>query len=245
MLRAFRTGGPGRGTSSPGALLLPQQDSSDEIVVPFVCRSCRIIQLERSSRPPEERSSPDDDHDQDDPGSGYDRIPNSGAPCSEHAGNTRNLPDIRGANSLRVGGAVPHRIPYYLDGRLFEWTFSIASFIFGIGLLAMPGMARGSIIRLLVNIVGWPAVGIIFLLVGSASVTALTVNGHSWAIGPRVRSVCAILRSVLWGEFALSMARVSYEEGHLSPMVIFFSIFTLSELYVVYRAVLDVRIRTK
>jgi hypothetical protein len=128
-----------------------------------------------------------------------------------------------------------------MDGRLFEWTFSTCCLIFGIGLLLMPTMAKGSIIRLLVGLVGWPAVGVIFFVVGVLSISALIANGNSLSVGPRVRSVCAICRSVLWGEFALSMVQISLIEQHLSPMVIFFSVFTASEFYVAYRAVLDVR----
>ena len=134
-----------------------------------------------------------------------------------------------------------HGIQYYLDGRLFEWTFSSCCFLFGVGLLTFPTMSRGSIIRLLFDIVGWPAVGVIFLLVGVSSVAALIVNGRSMSIGPRVRACCAIWRAALWSEFSMSMIHVSLAEGHLSPMVIFFSVFTASEFYVVYRAVLDVR----
>lgn len=152
-------------------------------------------------------------------------------------------PEIRAPLSIE-GITEPmrrHGIQYYLDGRLFEWTFSVCCLIFGIGLLVFPTMSRGSIIRLLYDIVGWPLVGVIFFVVGVASVAALIVNGRSMSIGPRVRACCAIWRAGLWSEFALSMAHVSVVEGHLSPMVIFFSVFTASEFYVVYRAVLDVR----
>lgn len=134
-----------------------------------------------------------------------------------------------------------HSFQYYLDGRLFEWSFSACSLLFGLVLLAVPSTSRGSIIRPLFDLVGWPAIGMIFLVVGVASVVALVVNGRSMSIGPRVRACCAIWRAALWSEFALAMTQVSYNEGHPSPMIIFFSVFTASEFYVVYRAVLDVR----
>ena len=134
-----------------------------------------------------------------------------------------------------------HRIPYYLDGRLFEWTFSVCSLSLGVGMLIWPKMAHGRIVRVLVELVGWPAVALVFFTVGFASIVALIVNGNSWTIGPRVRSICAIIRGILWGQFVTSMVYVSLDQGFPSPMVIFFSVFTASEFYIVYRAVLDVR----
>lgn len=108
-------------------------------------------------------------------------------------------------------------------------------------MLIWPKMAKGSIVEVIVYFVGWPMVAIIFTAVGLASITALIVNGQSLAVGPRVRSICAIFRSVLWAQFTLSMIGVSATQGFPSPMVFFFSVFTASEFYVVYRAVLDVR----
>lgn len=136
-----------------------------------------------------------------------------------------------------------HRLQYYLDGRLFEWTFSFCALVLGTAMFAWPKMAHGSIVKVLIDLIGWPAAAGIFAMVGLASLTALVVNGQSLAIGPRVRSICAIFRSVLWAQFTLSMIYVSIAQGFPSPMVFFFGIFTLSELYVVYRAVLDVRDR--
>ena len=136
-----------------------------------------------------------------------------------------------------------HRITYYLDGRLYEWTFSVCSLWLGLSMLVFPSIANGSIVKVLVDLVGWPMVAIIFILVGLASIAALIINGSSHEIGPRVRSICAILRSILWAQFVLSMIYVSKLQGFPSPMVIFFSVFTASEFYVIYRAVLDVRDR--
>lgn len=109
-------------------------------------------------------------------------------------------------------------------------------------MLFWPDMIHGSIVRVLMTLVDWPTIALIFVAVGAASIVALIVNGNSIAIGPRVRSICAIIRAILWGQFVLSMLHVSMVQGFPSPMVFFFSIFTASELYVVYRAVLDVRV---
>lgn len=134
-----------------------------------------------------------------------------------------------------------HRAPYYLDGRLFEWTFSLCSLLLGTAMLVWPRVAHGSIMKVLVDLVGWPIVAIVFLLVGLASMSALVANGSSWSLGPRVRSICAIFRAVLWAQFSLSMFYVSVLQGFPSPMLFFFPVFTASEFYIVYRAVLDVR----
>jgi len=134
-----------------------------------------------------------------------------------------------------------HRAPYYLDGRLFEWTFAACTTLLGLAMFVWPRVANGSIVRVLVELVGWPAIAGIFLVVGMASIGALIANGSSAAVGPRVRSICAIFRAVLWAQFSLSMAHVSVTQGFPSPMLFFFPVFTASEFYIVYRAVLDVR----
>jgi len=116
-----------------------------------------------------------------------------------------------------------------------------AMIFFGIAMLVFPRMAHGSILSILSAVFNSYAMGIIFFALGLLRLAALIANGRSMQIGPRIRSFVAMFTSALWTTFALSMARVSFDQGFPSPMVFFWSMFTLAEVYISYRAVLDVR----
>jgi hypothetical protein len=111
----------------------------------------------------------------------------------------------------------------------------------GIAILVWPVIAHGSILRLLVTVIGAVGAALVFITIGIVGMVALIANGSSLRIGPRLRALSAIIRSILWISFALSMARVSFEQGFPSPMVFFWSSFTGAEIYISYRAALDVR----
>lgn len=138
---------------------------------------------------------------------------------------------------------IKHPITFYLDGRLYEWTMGAAMIAFGIGMLFFPRMAHGSILQILFSVFNSFVIGVIFLTTGMARISALIANGNSLQIGPRVRAYAALISSVLWTTFTLSMARVSIEQGFPSPMVFYWGFFTAAEVYISYRAVLDVRFR--
>lgn len=132
-------------------------------------------------------------------------------------------------------------ITYYLDGRLYEWIMATAMIELGIAILTWPRIAYGSILQVTLQYIPAPAVAFVFLVVGMSRMAALIANGNSLRIGPRIRSWCAIMTAVLWAQFAFSMGRVSIEQGFPSPMVFFWASFTFAEIYIAYRAVLDVR----
>lgn len=129
----------------------------------------------------------------------------------------------------------------YIDGRLHEWTMATSMILFGAAGFIFPQMEHGSILKVLLQVVSFWELTSIFLSVGVLSIFALFANGRSLKIGPRIRSLTAVIRSVLWMSFTLSMVRVSIEQGFPSPMVFFWGPFTLAEIYIAYRAVLDVR----
>ncbi len=135
----------------------------------------------------------------------------------------------------------PRPITYYLDGRLYEWVFGTALVAFGFAMLISPRMLHGSILSILAAMFNSYVVGTIFLALGLLRMTALVANGRSMEIGPRIRSVVATICSALWTTFTLSMIRVSIDQGFPSPMVFFWGAFVLAEVYISYRAVLDVR----
>jgi hypothetical protein len=136
---------------------------------------------------------------------------------------------------------VSRPITYYLDARLFEWAFSVPMIMLGVSILIWPMVAQGSILRVLVLSIGDIATALAFVIIGITGIVALIANGSSLRIGPRLRAFSAIIRSILWLTFVLSMARVSINQGFPSPMVFFWSSFTGAEVYISYRAALDVR----
>jgi hypothetical protein len=130
---------------------------------------------------------------------------------------------------------------FYLDNRLYEWSMATAMTVFGVMMLLWPRMSNGSILHLLTQYVSGEIIALIFLVTGALRIAALIANGGSMWIGPRIRSVSAIISACLWAEFTLSMIEVSYKQGFPSPMVPFWFTFMIAELYVTYRAGLDVR----
>lgn len=132
-------------------------------------------------------------------------------------------------------------ITYYLDVRIFEWAFSIPLAILGVAMLIWPAITHGSILHLLFNALGSVATALVFISTGLIGLVALVANGKSLRTGPRLRSLSAVVRSVLWLTFVLSMIRVSIAQGFPSPMVFFWTSFTVAEVYISFRAALDVR----
>lgn len=132
-------------------------------------------------------------------------------------------------------------ITYYLDGRRLEWAMSASLLTVGVAMLVWPKVAHGSILQVLVGNIGSLGTALLFIVSGMVGIAALIINGRSLKVGPHARSLIAIVRMVIWASFTLSMIRVSIEQGFPSPMVFFFSYFTIAEAYTPYRAVLDVR----
>lgn len=128
-----------------------------------------------------------------------------------------------------------------VDIRPWEWTFSLALVMLGVSMLIWPKMAHGSILQVLVENIGPVFCAIVSFVTGLVGMAALIANGQSRRVGPRLRVVSAIVRSILWLTFVLSMARVSYAQAFPSPMIFFFGPFVGTELYIAYRAAADVR----
>lgn len=131
--------------------------------------------------------------------------------------------------------------PPQFDTRLYEWVFGASMVSFGFAMLIVPKMLQGSILSILAAMFNSYMVGAIFLILGLLRMAALIANGRSMEIGPRIRSIVATICSALWMTFTLSMIRVSIDQHFPSPMVFFWGPFTLAEVYISYRAVLDVR----
>ena len=141
----------------------------------------------------------------------------------------------------QVGHIVIHKKADHFYWRLHEWVMTMALFLTGTAMLVMPRMKDGSILHELERFFTGAQIAWLFFIVGLTSIMALIANGNSMVIGPRVRSVCAVIRMVIWSQFTIAMAQVSFRppQDWLSPMVIFFGLFTWAEYYIAYRAILD------
>jgi hypothetical protein len=134
-----------------------------------------------------------------------------------------------------------NRTNYYLDGRLFEWVMSVSMVILAIEIFAWPETLKESAFQWATMVMNTEFVGVVMFGAGWFRCWALIANGSSMAIGPRVRAIGALVGAVLWFQFGLALAKHSIDQGIPSPGIPFWFMFTLAELRITYRAVLDVR----
>lgn len=132
-------------------------------------------------------------------------------------------------------------IAHYVEGRLFEWVMSIPIVILGFMLLAWPKITTAPAFHLFAWALPSEAIALSLIVSGFACIAALLANGSSLEIGPRVRSWSALLRGVLWLQFAISTLQASLEQGFPFTVQPFWFTFAVAEIWVAYRAVLDVR----
>lgn len=130
-------------------------------------------------------------------------------------------------------------IRHYLDGRLFEWTFSVGSVWLAVVVFVWPETVAVGAFRQFTVIMSVESLSIFAVIVGGVGCVALATNGVSLVTGPLVRGACAVLRSFLWGQFAYALWLYSVAQSAPSLGLGFWVLFTTSELYVAYRAVMD------
>ena len=133
------------------------------------------------------------------------------------------------------------RISYYVGNRLFEWSMSIPVLLLSLMLFVWPQIIEAPAFRLFAWVLPSSIIGILFLICGIASIVALLVNGASMMVGPRVRSWAALARASLWLQFGISTLQAGIEQGYPYTVQPFWFTFALAEVWVAYRAVLDVR----
>jgi hypothetical protein len=133
------------------------------------------------------------------------------------------------------------RISYYVGNRLFEWAMSVPIMILSLMLFIWPQITSAPAFRLFAWLLPSSVIGISFLICGVACIVALLVNGASMVIGPRVRSWAAMARAILWLQFGISTLQAGFEQGYPYTVQPFWFTFALAEVWVAYRAVLDVR----
>lgn len=128
-----------------------------------------------------------------------------------------------------------------LDGRLYEWVIATPTIAMGVQMAIWPNTITLSAFQLISVSVSGRQLAWIAIFVGAARLFALAINGSSDVVGPIIRSVCAFISALLWGQFAYALFLMSMERGIPSPGLSFWVSITLAEIYVSYRAVMDVR----
>ena len=133
-------------------------------------------------------------------------------------------------------------LSYYFDGRLFEWVMSSSMVLLAAEIFIWPETLKASAFQWATQVMSSDFVGIVMFAAGWFRCLALIANGNSYVIGPRVRAIGAIIGAVMWVQFGTALVKLSVEQHFPSPGIPFWYMFTVAELRIAYRAVLDVRI---
>jgi len=134
-----------------------------------------------------------------------------------------------------------NRLSYYIDGRMFEWVMSISMILLSVEIFIWPETLKASAFQWITLVLNTEIVGIVLIGAGIFRCSALVANGSSMVIGPRVRAIGALAGAAIWVQFGMALVKLSIDQNFPSPGIPFWFMFTLAELRVVYRAVLDVR----
>ncbi len=134
-------------------------------------------------------------------------------------------------------------ITYYLDGRLFEWVLSVSTVVSSVLVFVWPRSVQTGAFQSLSKIMSPTNTGVYLLVVGVFGTCALAMNGSSLVIGPFIRSVCAVLRALMWTQFMYSLFILGMSRDAPSLITPFWFFAACGELYVAYRAMIDVRVR--
>lgn len=135
-----------------------------------------------------------------------------------------------------------HRLRYYVEGRLIEWVNSLSFVVLSVFLFVWPDITTAPAFNLFAWLLPHQLIGVFFFVCGTSCIVALLVNGNSHAIGPRVRAWSALARSALLLQFGLSTIQASVGQDFPFTVTPFWFLYAFAEIWVAYRAVLDVRI---
>lgn len=134
-----------------------------------------------------------------------------------------------------------NRVSYYVDGRCFEWVMSVSMVLLAIECFIWPETLNASAFQWAVQVMNTGFVAAVLFFAGWFRCLALVANGSSMVIGPRVRAIGALVGAVIWVQFGTALVKLSIEQSFPSPGIPFWYMFTIAELRIAYRAVLDVR----
>lgn len=132
------------------------------------------------------------------------------------------------------------RFNYYVEGRAFEWVLALSMLMLSAEVLIWPNTLTSAAFYLILMVASSHFIGVLLLLLGWAKCVGLMLNGQTVAgrrAGPYIRAIASVLSSIMWGQFAIALLRISIERGRPSVVVPFWFMFTIGELYVAYTTV--------
>lgn len=128
----------------------------------------------------------------------------------------------------------------YVNGRLFEWVMTLNMLGMAVEIYIWPGTLRSSVFVLTAGTLGTNFIGAFCTAVGLLRFVALMLNGHKvWGlrVGPWIRSIASVFCAAMWGQFSLGLIHYSIVMDIPSPGIPLWSLITLGELYIAYRAI--------
>lgn len=131
---------------------------------------------------------------------------------------------------------------HLLDGRQFEWTFSVCTVLVAVEVWCWPETVQVGAFRHMTDVMEPNTLALYCFVVGFCGTVALATNGVSLVTGPMTRAVCAVARAFLWGHFAYALWLLGQSQRAPSLGLGFWVVFTLSELYSAHRATRDAAI---
>lgn len=135
-----------------------------------------------------------------------------------------------------------HFLNYYVVGRRFEWTITIAMLWLAVATFIAPETLRASAFQWITLAMPNVLVEVLLFVVGWTRLIGLLLNGHmirGRRVGPLIRSLTAVFCAVLWSQFDYALVQLSFTQGFMSPGIPFWSMFIVSEIDVAYRAVAE------
>ena len=133
-------------------------------------------------------------------------------------------------------------LSYYVAGRRYEWTFTVAMLWLAVAMFISPEIMRASAFQWITLVMSTTLIEVSLFAIGWVRLIGLLLNGHEIAgrrVGPMMRSATAIACAVMWVQFDLALIQLSFHQGFMSPGVPFWSMFVMGELDVAYRAVAE------
>lgn len=99
---------------------------------------------------------------------------------------------------------------------IFEWVMAYVLLVVGVHILFMPGAVAVSHMRLLLNLISAPTVGMICLCLGLARLAVMTIMASA-RLAMQLRAFCALTAAVIWFEMVYDFAQRVYLEQTLPP----------------------------
>lgn len=139
--------------------------------------------------------------------------------------------------SRRIPPVLSEFFIYYVKGRVFEWTMSLAMLFAGLELLLWDQVLTFGAFKWMLQVMSQKGIGTFMLFLGWIRMSALMFNGQllfGRKAGWMVRAVAAVLAASLWAQFAFALLQSSIMQGFPSLGLPFWTLFIFAELLTAY-----------